>query len=178
MGCGGWVGWEERGRGWGCVLFFFADEARLFSLPDRSSAEEDSKAGSALQAAPREVAAEQITLAGPASAPGRRSNGAAVPPRTGGRISPRSASDASTSVPQRTLLINLADTGDLQEDAYRLKLALQLLLEYPGTDRVHVEITSKGRPVRLEMPLITTGFCPDLEERMASLIGPGRAQMV
>ena len=78
----------------------------------------------------------------------------------------------------RTVLINLADTGDTPADALRLKTALQFLLEYPGTDRVLVEITSQGGRVRLEMPLITTRFCPELEGRLNDLIGSGRALLL
>ena len=78
----------------------------------------------------------------------------------------------------RTVLINLADTGDTPADALLLKTALQFLLEYPGTDRVLVEITSQGERVRLEMPLITTRFCPELEGRLNALIGSGRALLL
>ena len=100
------------------------------------------------------------------------------------------ASDAASPLPekgqataesedaQRTVLVNLADTGNSTEDAYLLKSTLQLLLEFPGTDRVHLEITSSGKRVRLEMPLVTTRFCPELEEHLASLIGPERARIV
>ena len=95
-----------------------------------------------------------------------------------GRGSSERAGEGTETVSQRTVVINLADTGDSQEDAYRLRSALQLLLEYPGTDRVHLDITAEGKRVRLDMPLITTAFCPELDERLASLIGPGRVLVI
>ena len=79
---------------------------------------------------------------------------------------------------RRTVLINLADTGNPEEDTYLLRSAMQLLLEYPGQDAVQLEIVSNGQAKRVEMPLVTTRFCPELEERLAMLIGPGRARLM
>ncbi len=78
---------------------------------------------------------------------------------------------------RRTVVINLADTGDPEEDTYRLRSAMQLLLEFQGQDAVQVEILSNGQTTRLEMPLVTTQFCAELEERVAALIGPGRLRV-
>ena len=79
---------------------------------------------------------------------------------------------------RRTVLINMVDTGNSEDDTYTLRSAMQLLLEFPGQDTVHVEIASNGQRTRLEMPLVTTAFCSELEERLAALIGPGRARVV
>ncbi|MDO8749705.1 MAG: DNA polymerase III subunit alpha, partial [Dehalococcoidia bacterium] len=79
--------------------------------------------------------------------------------------------------PRRTVVINLADTGNAEEDTYRLRSAMQLLLEFPGQDAVQLELLSNGQTTRLEMPLVSTQFCPELEERVAALIGPGRLRV-
>ena len=79
---------------------------------------------------------------------------------------------------RRIVLINMVDTGNPEEDTHKLQSAMQLLLEFPGQDSVQLEITSNGQRTRLEMPLVTTSFCPELEERLAALIGDGQARVM
>ena len=78
-------------------------------------------------------------------------------------------------VPQRpkSLLISMADTEDANEDTHRLREAIRTLLEYPGTDRVHLQISTNGKQVRLELPMITTGYCAELHQRLEDLLGTG-----
>ena len=157
-------------------LSVHADEAGVYTLPD------DSPGAEALEAAqdqgvmtPKELPMESEAPSAATPATSRRSSGAAGSPTAKGHDSSKGAANGAEPASQRTVLINLADTGDSEEDAYLLRSALQLLLEYPGTDRVHLEIKANGQRVRLDMPLITTAFCPELDERLTSLIGPGRA---
>ena len=82
------------------------------------------------------------------------------------------------TTPRRTVLINIVDTGNPEEDRYRLRALMRLLQEFPGQDSVQVEISSNGQRTRLQMPLVTTSFCPQLEERLAVLIGDGQARVV
>jgi hypothetical protein len=77
----------------------------------------------------------------------------------------------------QTLVLRLSDTGNAGDDAYLLKSAMQLLLEYPGRDRVRLDIAAGGHRTRVEMPLVTTGYCPELEQRLAALIGQGCARV-
>jgi hypothetical protein len=72
---------------------------------------------------------------------------------------------------RRKLLINMTETDRPDEDQMLLREVLQTLLDYPGTDAVDLLITSEGRNWRLEMPIITTGFCPALEARIYDLLG-------
>ena len=72
--------------------------------------------------------------------------------------------------PQK-LLINLTETEHVEEDARLLKEVLQLLLEFPGSDGVDLVIASQGKRWRLEMPIITTSYCPELEERLNEMLG-------
>mgnify|MGYP001196088054 CR=1 FL=1 len=90
----------------------------------------------------------------------------------------KSHEDTNRDKSRNTVVIKLTDTGDASEDAFVLKSALQLLLEYPGSDRVLVEIESEGRKVRLEMPLIKTKFCQEMETRMAEIIGSGKVSLL
>ena len=71
---------------------------------------------------------------------------------------------------QRKLLINMTETDHPDEDQRLLREVLATLLDYPGTDAVDLLITSQGRNWRLEMPIITTGFCTALETRIHELL--------
>ena len=79
---------------------------------------------------------------------------------------------------RKAILLSLTDTGNASDDTYLLKSAMELLLEYKGTDLVYLDITSNSNRVRLEMPMITTKFCPDLEVRLDALLGPGQARLI
>ena len=79
---------------------------------------------------------------------------------------------------RRIVLINMVETGNPEEDTQKLHSAMLLLLEFPGQDSVQLEITSNGQRTRLDMPLVTTSFCPELEERLAALIGDGQARVM
>ena len=79
---------------------------------------------------------------------------------------------------RRKLLINLTETEQPEEDTYLLREVLTLLLEFPGTDSVDLVIFSQGARYRLEMPIITTGYCPELAERLANLLGTQEAVTV
>ena len=72
----------------------------------------------------------------------------------------------------------MEDTGNPGEDAHRLQSTMQLMLEFPGQDSVQLEIMANGQRTRLEMPLVTTSFCPELEKRLAALIGDGQARIM
>ena len=48
---------------------------------------------------------------------------------------------------------------------------MALLLDYPGTDTVDLVIMSQGQRYRLEMPIITTCYCPELDARVSELLG-------
>ena len=92
-----------------------------------------------------------------------------VPPPIGAP-SPSSASSMPVQPGRRKLLINMTETDRPDEDQMLLREVLQTLLDFPGTDAVDLLITSEGRNWRLEMPIITTGFCPALESRVYDLL--------
>ena len=74
-------------------------------------------------------------------------------------------------------MVSIADTGNA-DDTYLLKSAVQLLLEFPGEDALQLEIAWNGRRVRVDMPVVNTRFCPELEEKLAALLGAGHARVV
>ncbi|MFB3092192.1 MAG: hypothetical protein ACE1ZD_03230, partial [Dehalococcoidia bacterium] len=45
-----------------------------------------------------------------------------------------------------------------------------------GADRVHLNIRSHDKQVRLDMPF-TVGYCPELQVRLEGLLGPGNVSV-
>jgi DNA polymerase-3 subunit alpha len=74
----------------------------------------------------------------------------------------------------KKVVINVKDTGDFSEDTYLLKSAIELLLGYKGNDVVFVDIDLTDQVVRLQMPKVTTNFCPELEAKLNALLGEGQ----
>jgi hypothetical protein len=54
---------------------------------------------------------------------------------------------------------------------------VRLMLEYPGRDRVNLEIRTGGRRVVMELPVVSTGYCQELGQRLAALLGPDAVQV-
>ncbi len=73
----------------------------------------------------------------------------------------------------RTVLIGVVESTDAVEDAHRLREVIGILLEYPGQDRVNLEIHTKGSRVLLELPVVNTGYCEELGERLTEMLGEG-----
>ena len=70
-------------------------------------------------------------------------------------------------------LVRLVVTEDEQKhDANTLREVIGVMLEYPGRDRVNLEIRTDGRRVLLEMPVVSTGYCDDLRDRVEDILGP------
>ena len=74
---------------------------------------------------------------------------------------------------QRTLSLGVVESDNASEDAHLLREVIGVLLEYPGQDRVNLEIHTSGARVVLEMPVVSTGYCDELDERLTELLGAG-----
>ena len=74
--------------------------------------------------------------------------------------------------PSNVLLITLQETGHQVSDTSLLQDLVEVVLGYPGQDRVHLNIRTNGRLVRLDMP-IGVKSCPELYARLDDLLGPG-----
>ncbi len=112
--------------------------------------------GGSLKPSPAPNGPSPIKMEQPYSAP--------LPP------SPPVTSSMPLQPTRRKLLINMTETDSPDEDQRLLREVLQTLLSFPGNDAVDLLITSEGRNWRLEMPIITTGFCPALETRIHDLL--------
>jgi len=76
----------------------------------------------------------------------------------------------------RIVLVKMVESDESEEDAHLLREAMGVLLEYSGDDKVHIDIISKGKRVRLDLPNVTTAYCAKLEERLEELLGAGSVQ--
>ena len=72
----------------------------------------------------------------------------------------------------RAVCITLVESDDAAEDAQNLKEVLQTLLEFPGNDRVNLDVHTAAGKLRLEMPGVTTNICGELDERLRRMVGP------
>ena len=79
--------------------------------------------------------------------------------------------------PAGNLFLSLVDSEDAEEDAHVLREAIRTLLEYSGTSSVSLEISSGKRRVRMDLPKITTGCCPELHKRLEWLLGEGSVRV-
>ena len=73
----------------------------------------------------------------------------------------------------RTLSLGVVESTDAVDDAHRLREVIGILLEYPGQDRVNLEIHTNGSRVLLELPVVNTGYCDELGERLTAMLGEG-----
>ena len=71
----------------------------------------------------------------------------------------------------RTVFVGITESDDPVEDAHLLREVISLLLEYPGKDRVNLEIHTGGRRVLMDLPVVSTGYCEDLRLRLEGLLG-------
>ena len=75
------------------------------------------------------------------------------------------------------VLIKMAETDDADEDRFRLRQAIRVMLEYAGDDRVYLELFLKeGRRVFMEIPTVSTGSCDELQQRLRELLGQDCAE--
>jgi DNA polymerase-3 subunit alpha len=83
-----------------------------------------------------------------------------------------STSPAETG-PGGGVVVRVSETGHAAEDRYRLEDLVRVLLEYRGPSPVRLEVATKGRIVKLDMPFVTVTPCAELNRRLEELLGPG-----
>jgi len=72
---------------------------------------------------------------------------------------------------RQRLLINIAQTADAEGDVARLHQILDALGDFPGEDEVRLRVTGGDEVISLALPDMTTGYCPELRQRLAGLLG-------
>ena len=79
---------------------------------------------------------------------------------------------AAVSPASNRLVRLIVTEDDNKHDANTLREVIGVMLEYPGRDRVNLEIRTSGLRVLLDMPVVSTGYCDDLRERVEDILGP------
>ena len=95
---------------------------------------------------------------------------------SGKQVKGRSAPGSSFNGPvagqsHRIVYLGINESEDAVDDAHLLREVIRVLLEYPGKDRVNLEIFTGGRRVVMELPVVSTGYCEPLKERLEELLG-------
>ncbi len=72
---------------------------------------------------------------------------------------------------RRRLLINIAQTDDEEGDVVRLHRIFDALRDYPGGDEVRLSVTRGDEVINLKLPEVTTGYCSELHQRLAAIVG-------
>ncbi|MCH7738365.1 MAG: DNA polymerase III subunit alpha, partial [Chloroflexi bacterium] len=74
--------------------------------------------------------------------------------------------------PQKVVRLALTESDDSTRDAHLLREVIGVLLEFPGRDRVNLDIRTGEKLVRMDLPVVSTGYCEALHARLEELLGP------
>ncbi|MSQ08428.1 MAG: DNA polymerase III subunit alpha [Dehalococcoidia bacterium] len=97
-------------------------------------------------------------------------------PATAQHSTPVHSSDHASVVeflPAGGIVVRVRETGQATEDRHRFEDLIRLLLEFRGTQPVRLEVSTKGRIVKLDLPFVSVNPIPELHARLADLLGTG-----
>ena len=131
-------------------------EAQEYQLPDQSESNHSPNGTGSSHADRRGNGRNERTIAANGNA-----NGRPAPSR------PAAAATNGHASQEGGVLIKMAETDDVDEDRYRLRQAIRVMLEYTGEDKIYLELFLKEeKRVLMEIPTITTRYCDELKERV------------
>jgi len=107
---------------------------------------------------------------------GPGSGGPSASPRT--VAPPAVVPEVPAPTSQQVLLIRMVETGRPDEDSFLVHEVLRTCLEFPGRDRVNMEIRTNNQLVLLDVPIVSTSYCEELHLRLEKLIGTGRLKVL
>ena len=136
------------------------DDAEEYELPEQQVAP-DAEPGPAPRPKPQRArnssSATSINGAVATTSPTKTAAAAATPSKTVGR--------------ELGVLIKMTETDDAEEDRYRLRQAIRVMLEYTGEDKVYLELNLKEeRRVLMEIPTVSTAVCEELQQRVQDIL--------
>jgi DNA polymerase-3 subunit alpha len=114
----------------------------------------------------------------PVAAAGRESKiGRNGPGSNGARQSRASrpaatANGAANGHRSRTVSLGITESGNAAVDTNLLRELIGVLLEFPGKDKVSLEIRTGARKVVMDFPVVNIGYCDGLRDRLETLLGP------
>ncbi len=99
-------------------------------------------------------------------------NGAKSPRSNGSKPAPAPSPAAPSNGHRESgVLVRMVETDQPDEDRYRLRQAIRVMLEYTGDDKVYLELNLKeGRTVLMEIPTVSTAVCAELQQRVQDLL--------
>ena len=65
----------------------------------------------------------------------------------------------------------MEESANEEQDASLLQDTVSAMLEFPGEDRVLLNILSQTKRVRIDMPFAVK-FCPELQQRLEEILDP------
>jgi hypothetical protein len=68
-------------------------------------------------------------------------------------------------------VISLQQTDDEAADRANFHRLISLLRDFPGRDEVKLIINNGEKATNLRLHHVTTGYCPELHERLVELVG-------
>ena len=71
----------------------------------------------------------------------------------------------------RAVRIRMRETEDEKADIDRLRATVGILLDHPGRDGVLLDIVTSTETVRMEFPVVSTGYCDKLRTQLEELLG-------
>jgi DNA polymerase-3 subunit alpha len=72
---------------------------------------------------------------------------------------------------KQMLTISISQTADEARDIELFHRILNALREYPGQDEIRFAITGNESTAKLKMPNMAVGWCPELHQQLARLVG-------
>jgi DNA polymerase-3 subunit alpha len=114
----------------------------------------------------------------PVAAAGRDSKNARNGPGPNGSRQSRASRPAATANGaanggrSRTVSLGVTESGNAAADTNLLREVIGVLLEFPGKDKISLEIRTGGRKVVMDFPVVNTGYCDGLRDRLEALLGP------
>ena len=72
---------------------------------------------------------------------------------------------------KRLLFIDIVPSADEAADVQKLNQVLDAIRSFPGGDEVRLRVNQGDEVTNLELPDMTTGYCPELKQRLADLLG-------
>jgi DNA polymerase-3 subunit alpha len=122
--------------------------------------------------APMTSAGEAVTASASKPAPVSPSAPARPTRSNGNRPAASQEAPASSNGHRDSgVLIRMVETDQPDEDRYRLRQAIRVMLEYTGDDKVYLELHLKeGRTVLMEIPTVSTAVCDELQQRVQDLL--------
>jgi DNA polymerase-3 subunit alpha len=87
------------------------------------------------------------------------------------KVTPPVEATQGAPLKKHRLVISITQTSDPDSDITRLRRVIDVLKKFLGEDEVTLRISSEDNVDTLRFPNLTTGYCPELNNRLVELVG-------